>query len=738
MSEKFSLPWIRQYRKKGIPTGLGIIFSIVMAFLLFSKSTPFSDWFAIIDDKTYDFEVRKIYQPLSANPNVVIVGLDDASLKTEGRLPWSREKMASLVDELKSLGAEVVALDFLFPTEQPNMAAKVFEAIEKKGGKVENQEIAKDFDFDAAFAKSLEGVNSVLGMVLTWDQESIGVLPPPILTLTPQTEPIFIPEKNSYLGNIALLQKAAKTGGFINSTPDKDTVVRFSPLIYRFKSEVFGSLALVATIEYLKVKKIDLIAKPYREMDFLEAITLDERRVPVDPGGRILVPYRGPALSFPMLSATDVLHNRVSPDAVQGKLVFIGATATGSGDLVSTPLSPTYNGVEIHASIAQGIIDRYLPYKPGWEKGFSVAMVLIFGVFLSLILPRVGPLQMVLSTGGSICALLFFDYWVWSHERIVLSFIFPVAVIGLIFLFNMIYGYVVEAKQRQSIKNIFGQYVSSEYIDLILKEGTVIEIKGESKNLTVLFSDIRGFTTLSEKMSAQELTTFLNQYFTAMTEVIFEGKGTIDKYIGDAVMAFWGAPLEDPLNAYHAVYNALEMQKHLVTLNAQSIQQKMPAIEIGVGVATGNVFVGDMGSKYRRSYTVIGDTVNLGSRLEGLTKHYGVKVIVSEDTYLATKDRFQYRKLDKVQVKGKVHAVLIFEPICPIDKADPKMQAEIDLHTQALDAYCKGDWDTARQIWKQLQESSQNHKLYEMYLERMQTTGKPGPDWDGVQKYETK
>ena len=738
MEEHASLDWNRQYRKHWIPTVVGFVFSFLMAFLLFSKSTPFTDWFQFIEDKMYDFEVRRIYQPLSSQSEVVIVGLDDASVKAEGRLPWSREKMALLVSRLKEMGASVVALDFLFPAEEPNIAERVFERIQKEGGRVENEEIAREFDYDAMFAKSLASVDSVLGMVLTWKEASIGILPPPLLTLTPKEKQIFIPEKNSYFGNIPKLQNAAKNGGFINSTPDPDAVVRVFPLIYRYGSQVFGSLSLAAVVEYLKVKKIELIARPYDEMEFLEALQLDQRLVRVDPLGRILVPYRGPALSFPQLSATDVMRNRIDPESVRGKLVFIGAAATGSGDIVSTPISQSFNGVEIHATIAQSIIDQYLPYKPGWGKGVAVAMVLLFGFILAFGLPRLGPLFMVLASGGSVGFLLFLDVWLWREERIVLGFFFPILVIGVVFLFNLIYGFIVEAKQRLVIKNVFGQYVSSEYIDLLLKEGSDIEIKGESKELSVLFSDIRGFTSLSEKMSASELMTFLNRYFTAMTEVIFEYKGTIDKYIGDAIMAFWGAPLEDLKNSEHAVRSALGMHKKLDLLNLEFEKQNKPAIHIGIGIATGKVYVGDMGSRFRRSYTVMGDTVNLGSRIEGLTKYYSARILVSEKTYLETRERFLYKKLDRVQVKGKERSELIFEPLCSIEEASSQIREEVVLQDKALDAYWKVDWDQARQLWTQLKTSGSNPKLYEMYLVRIQTAAKPEPGWNGVHKFETK
>lgn len=727
-----------QYRIKLIPMLAGVILSLFMTILLFTNSGPIVDWIEFIDNKIYDFQLRRIYQPLSNHPDVIIVGLDDKSLKTEGRLPWTRDKMGSLIDRLTELGAKVVAFDFMFPAPEENIASTVVQEFEKKGERLANEEILQVFDFDAVFAKSLEKADSILGMVLTENEESLGILPPPILTLNTEEKSIYIPEKNSYLGNIPILQKAAKWGGFINSMPDRDSIIRQAPLIYRLGSDIYGSLALVATIEFLKVQKVKLIAKPYGGTQFLEAIQLDFRSIPVDPLAKILVPYRGPALSFSFLSATDVLHGAVSPDSVRGKLVFIGATATGSGDLVSTPISQTYNGVEVHATIAQGIIDQYLPSKPGWEKGVSVAMVLIFGLCLAIYLPQLGPFPMVSVSAGSILSLLLLDFWMWKSEKLVLTFFFPILAIGLIFLLNVVYGFILEAKQRQAIKNVFGQYVSSDYIDMILKKGEGIEMGGESKVLSVLFADIRGFTTLSETMSAQELTSFLNIYFTEMTEEIFQHKGTIDKYIGDAIMAFWGAPMEDANNPYDAVSTALAMQKRLETLNQKFASEKRPTIQIGIGIATGDMYVGDMGSKFRRSYTVMGDTVNLSSRLEGLTKYYHVKIIVSEKTYLATRDHFLYKKLDKVQVKGKEQAVEIYESLCFAEEATSEMKEEIDSHHLALEAYAQGNWDTARQIWQKLQDKGQNKDLYAMYLGRMKTPSPKGPNWDGVQRYEIK
>ncbi len=735
MSEKFSADSVARYQSKRIPTLIGIILSLALAFLLFSKSAPLFHWIEFVEDKTYDFRIRRIHQPLSDHSDVLIVGLDNESLAAEGRLPWSREKMALLVDRLKSLGAKVIAFDFLFSSPQENIALKVFQGME---GRLENEEAVKRFDFDAVFSKSLSGSNAVLGMVLTQDEENAGILPAPILTLASEQDQIYIPEKNSYIGNIPLLQQAAKNAGFINSTPDSDAIIRFSPLIYRMGQKVFGSLALTGVIEYLNIQKIDLIAKRYAEMEFLEAIELDGRVIPVDPMGRILVPYRGPSLTFPSVSATDVMRDRVSADQVRGKLIFVGATATGSGDLVSTPISQTFNGVEVHASIAQGMIDNYLPYKPGWEKGVSVALVLLFGIPLAFFLPRLDTLKMLLISGISVGCMLLLARWAWSADRVVLSMFFPIFGVAILFFFNIIYGHLMEARQKRAIQNVFGQYVSSEYIDSILEKGIGIEMRGESKDLSILFADIRGFTTFSEKMNAAELTAFLNDYFTEMTEAIFLNHGTIDKYIGDAVMAFWGAPLDDPQHPVHAVQSALDMEKRLIDFNLRLAREKKEPVEFGIGIASGTVYAGDMGSKFRRSYTAMGDDVNLSSRLEGLTKRYFVRCIVSEKTFLGAKERFLFRKLDTVQVKGKEKAVAIFEPLCSLDSGTNQIREEAALQERALEAYAQGKWDEARQIWNKLKGMGGNLKLFEMYLERMQTPSPPDPNWTGIQKFETK
>lgn len=732
--------WISVKRKKRLPVILAVLFVLTMTYLLFSRSSNISLWLEAIEEKAYDFQLRRMYRPLSKNPSVAIVAIDDKSIEQVGKLPWTRKNMALLLENIQSAGARVVAFGFMFTEKEPNIADEVIRGIPDASLQTlqELREKEENFNYDALFAAQLRKGTSVLSMFLSHNEMSEGVLPEPIAKDSADTALLYVPEKNGFLSDITVLQEAAKFGGFINSTPDFDGVIRRTPLIYRYKGNIYGSLGFVATLQYLGVEKIDFISKLYQETAFLEAIDAAGRQIPVDPSGQMLIPFRGPAGKFPYLSAGDVLQKKIPLNFLNNKLVFIVPTATGAGDLVSTSISPSLHGVEVHASVAEGIIDSYFPYKPNWAKGLSVLLVLVLGLSLAFSLPFLGPVVMTIISASLLLIMHGISYYFWTYKGIVFSFFFPDFVIVAIYLFDIIYGYFSESKHRQAIKEIFGRYVSPEYINLMMMKGIEFSQAGESKELAILFSDIRHFTSLAEQMTASEVKIFLNTYFSAMTEVIFENKGTIDKYIGDAVMAFWGAPLEDSVSSIHAVNAALNMQRKIKNLIISIIQEKKLELRIGIGISTGIVYVGDMGSKYRQSYTVLGDTVNLASRLEGLTKYYFVDVIVSEPTYSQTKDAFIYRKLDRVKVLGKENPVSIFEPICPIQDATDDLKREIEKHHEALQAYTDGNWDAAKEIWKQLVAASPGNQLYSVYLHRMDTTTLPETGWSGIVKFDEK
>ena len=439
-----------------------------------------------------------------------------------------------------------------------------------------------------------------------------------------------------------------------------------------------------------------------------------------------------------MISATDVLHTDDLSSFFLNKLVFVGTTATGSGEVFPTAISPVFLGVEIWATIAQSILDQYLPYKPGWAKGVCVASILIFGLSLSLLLPYLGALGMVFTSSGIIAFLFFLQNLLWTKEQIFISFFFPSLTLALVALFHLIYGFFMERRQKRMLREVFGAYVSPEHIDMIIQEKGTLNLLGEKKELSVLFSDIREFTSRAEEMSPIEVRDFLNSYFTEVTEAIFEQKGTIDKYIGDAVMAFWGAPLSDEQHALHAVQTGFSMLEHVKKQNKLLAAQKKQEFHIGIGIASGPMFVGDMGSKYRLAFTVLGDTVNLASRLESLTKYYGVDMIVSEQTYQMTKEVIIHQILDIVMVKGRHKENTIYRPLCLLTEKTTAIEEERSLHERAFEAYKQGNWDEARDLWRQAKEKSMNQKIYEVYIARIGNRSAPETGWSYIQKFEEK
>ena len=591
-----------------------------------------------------------------------------------------------------------------------------------------------DYDYDAIFAKSLSKGKTILGIVFLPKGGNEGALPSPLTTLPANlSQSLLVPRLHSYLGNVDVLQKAATSGGFLNSSPSRDGVLRLSPLLLKYGDSVYTSLALEATRLFLNIKQTRLLLQSYDFGTVIEGLQIDREIIPLTPEGQILIPFRGKSYTFPFVSACDVLMGK-TPYSFTGKLVFIGSSAAALGDLVPTAVAGVYPGVEVHASIASGIIDHFLPYKPAWGKGVAVGLILVVGIICAIFVPLLSAIWGTLFTLLMVFALLVLNHVLWVDKHLVVPIVLPILLVIFLWGMDIVGGYFFETRWRLEIRQLFNQYVSPIYIDKMLEQEAAVTLSGENKEVTVLFSDIRSFTNMSEKMTAPEVKTFLDLYFTAMTQVIFNAQGTIDKYIGDAIMAFWGAPLNDAKHAYHAVNAALKMQEALVQFNAG---QQNP-IQIGVGVTTGPAHVGDMGSQFRRNYTVLGDTVNTASRLEGLTKYYHVGIVVGEPTFLQTKSEFIYRKLDKVRAKGKTIPVEIYQPLALQGQGSEALAKELEAHNQALDCYFQQKWDEARVLFKQLADTyPQNRLLYEEYLKRVQNSP-PGPGWDGAYTLVTK
>jgi len=729
-----------KFKEYKLPAIIGVSIVLSLSSLFFINLKPVVTILSSLGNWTYDLQVRNGFTPLPKNCPITIIDIDDKSISAIGRWPWPRNYLAKLVDNAHKIGSNLLVFDITFPDPERNIVDEVLSDLPDPNQDCSAiqllESVKEQFNYDEQFANSLKTQPSILGIVFANVKNPQGVLPSPLMTLSPElANQLGIVEMPSYLANIDLLQKEAISGGFVNATPDFDGVIRSSPLLLRYKDSIYPSLALEAARIYLKAKKTELVIRDYAGTAVLEGIKLDNTIIHTGPWGRILVPFRGPPYTFNYVSAIDLINGTAPQELIENKILFIGSTATAIGDLRSTAIAPVFSGIEIQASIASGILDHYIPHRPAWGKGVTLFQILAIGIPCAIIFPYLGPIVMFIVTTLLCTAILFANWWIWLKSSIVLYVFFPISITVILLLFNLVYGFLIQAKQRKEIKSIFGQYVAPEYVEIMLDKEEGLSLEGESKELTVLFSDIFNFTTMSEKMGAPQLKKILNQYFTPMTEAIFSHHGTIDKYVGDLVMAFWGAPVENPKHAYDAVGAALDMQKKLGEINAEFKNTQSPEIKIGIGINTGMMNVGDMGSKFRRAYTVLGDPVNLASRLEKLTRVYQIGIIVGEATWKLTKDEFIYRKLGKVKVKGKDAVTEIYQPICISAESTPQLTQQIQIYDQAYDHYSKRDWDSAEKLFKELQNSDPGSSLlYETFLKRIEEFRSTAPpqNWDGT------
>ena len=459
----------------------------------------------------------------------------------------------------------------------------------------------------------------------------------------------------------------------------------------------------------------------------------------MDENAATLIPYRGYQGSFSYVSITDVLNDRVPKEKLAGKVVLIGTTAPGLMDLRATPVGTVYPGVEVHANLIAGMLDGVVKHKPPYILGADVMLVLIAGAVMVFLLPMLSPFRATVVGLIVLLLLLGVNFSFWHVSNVVLPLANGMIAIILLYAMNMSWGYFVESRTKRQLAGLFGQYVPPELVEEMSRDPENYSMAGRKAELTVLFSDIRGFTTISEGLEPNELATLMNQYLGAMTLVVRKHRGTLDKYIGDAIMAFWGAPVDDPEHARNAVLTGLEMYVALQELNKDLMARGWPELKIGVGVNSGPMTVGDMGSPVRQSYTVMGDAVNLGSRLEGITKQYGVGMIVGEATRELLKKEFVFRELDRVRVKGKEDPVGIYEPVGEEGKVAREDMEEIKLWNQALRAYRAQDWDQAEVTLMNLQRIKPRY-LYDLYGKRVEHLRKepPGESWDGVTIFETK
>jgi len=654
-----------------------------------------------LEQLAYDFRFEYVGVKTAANnPKILIIDIDDTSLDQEGRWPWSRQKIAQLTAKLQAAGVAVITFDIQFSEHERNPAKQLLQqpSVQKKSLFFRQQlrDLEKIVDADEQFATQLKAsqtTQTVIGFLFQHQQTPLpqtnnkSLAPSPVVfnghTHLPVTSYLSTGYLTTgylttgYLTSLAKLQKAANGNGFITIKPDSDGILRRALLVIRHQDTFYPSLALETLRVYKKETHIYVNSvvdnKQNPSTQAITGINIGITSISTNAIGEILIPYPEETEIFPHYSATDVLNGRIDKQLLNNNIVFIGSSALRLNDLRTTPLMTGYPGVQIQALITHALLHpQIIPIEPDWMTGAILTILLVIGVLLSLSLPFCHAFLLRILLFALPISYLVFNSYCWYEQQLNIPIVMPLALILAILITHLSSQAFHNRQQKQLIRSMFDQYVPPSHINRLLRNDHGKRcFEGERREMTVLFADIRNFTSLSEKLSSNEIKRVLNLYFTPITKVILQQQGIIDKYVGDMVMAFWNAPLEDKHHAEHAVKAALAMLEVTQMLKATLAKENLPSFEIGIGISTGFMNVGDMGSEHRRAYTVIGDTVNLGARLESLTKHYKVKLLITEKTKIAchtlnpkTKQAsslWVFRHIDCVRVKGREEAVNIYE-----------------------------------------------------------------------------
>jgi adenylate cyclase len=766
-----------------ISLGITISALALYYFTFFGESpTPIFNFLQRLEYSSLDTRFR--YRSPSAtpvDPRIVIVDIDQRSQEVLGKWPFSRVHFAHLLDALHEGHAKVAAFDVTFSKPDQSSAPlralwTDFEARPKRGEPVdprlmaELQKTIATYDADKQFAKSIQNFGTVvLGNFFLHTEADLRGLDPKTLDdyaneiafySFPSVRPLnpatgkqdrialiqkFNPDRLLPQGteaNLSVLTSAlseeTSSTGFFNVYPDIDGVVRRSNLIIPYgRSKDLADWDIYASLDVQTVRSFlalpnDQVTLEFGSVGAYRVVFGDKAQIRTDDLGRVYVNFHGPSYTYRHFSMADVIEHKVPPDTFSGKIVLIGATATGIGDLRTTPFGGLdYPGVEIHANVIDNILHQNFLRRGAKESLWDLALILLFGIPLGIWMALVSPRWMGFGI-VLLAVLVAVDYFAFLRGAW-LNFTIPALTITANVLLVSLYRALIEEKEKRRVRTAFGQYLSPEVVRRLLVNPELVEPR--KTEVTVMFSDIRGFTTISEKLDAQELAIFLNQYLSDMTQIVFERRGTLDKYIGDAVMAFWGAPFEEQDHAALACQTALEMMAKIHEMQRTWEAQGKPRLDIGIGLNTGIASVGNMGSALRYGYTALGDSVNLSSRLEGLNKDYGTHILVNETTYLAAKDSgFIFRELDLIRVKGKLQPVVLYELVTFADSLSADTQARLDRFREARALYHQRLWLEAQSAFQSILDQWPDEGPARAYWKRCQEYlfDEPPSGWDGV------
>lgn len=674
---------------KKIKPYLTITIIVTVLFSILALKTPL--FIEFLEAKTFDmrFIVRGDREPAG---DIVIVAIDDESLTKVGRWPWSREKIAHLIDSIASAGAKTIGVDILFPepqiTETAHLISELKSLYEVSEAKDEQfietlKTREKESDVDAKLAETISKAgNVVLAFALKvptiYEESKKSPLPDIIYDY-----PFMVVNEGDYYvpivaeGAIISIDKLVQTSasmGHVYTQYDRDGAIRWEPLYVKLDEFYYPSLGMEVARNYLDLNRDDI------ELELGTGVTMADNFIPTDESGRALINYLGRTGTFPVYSAADLMEGKIGREVIEGKIVLIGATALGTSDTHITPFAQL-PGIEKQAAVAENIIHGNFLRKEENTAFLEIAFLLIFSIILLISLPRLEAVGgAILSTVLLISYMLLTQYLFTVHKMWV-AMLIPSVHVLLLYTSITSFRFLTEERRARDIKKMFSSYVTERVVNELVEHPEMAKLGGHRREITVLFSDIRGFTTYSEKRKPEEVVSILNEYLTEMTDIVFKWNGTLDKFVGDEIMAFWGAPLEQENHAELAVRCSLHMLARLSELQNKWIAEGMEPLDIGIGLNTGEVIVGNIGAEGKKmDYTLIGDNVNLGARVEALTRDYKTRLLITEFTYEKIKDRLiddddvntgkvtknkighvHLLKVEAVKVKGKERPVMIYE-----------------------------------------------------------------------------
>jgi len=676
---------------------------------------------------------------------VVIVDIDEASLKQIGQWPWPRTILAQLVDKLNQAGAAAIAFDILFSEPDRTSPQMLKRLLTDRGASPEEATrlLGSMQDPDAEFAKAIAKAPVVVGFDLTGTTGKGN----PVIKAgfswvgAAGANPLrFVQSFPEAVCALPQFQKTARGDGFVNQISDWDNVVRRVPLLLRYGDKAVPSLAAEALRVGLGASGFigrysgAQAAKSFGENTGLNALKIGPLVVPTDAKGEVAVHYTRPrprASDPRYISAAKIVAGDFDPARIADRIVLVGSSAAGLNDLKATPITPDMPGVEIHAQLIEQILSQDFLFRPDWGPGAEILFAVFFGIIVIVAIPLVGALPSAAVAGVAMSVAVAVSWFAFRHGQVLIDPLYPVAVLATVYLCGTLINYRLTETRQREVREAFSRYMSPHYVAELARHPEKLKLGGEVKLITIMFCDIRGFTTMSEGMTSEQLGLLINEFLTPMTDIIMAHKGTIDKYIGDCIMAFWNAPLDDPDHAKNAVAAAQDMRRRLVELNEAWVGEGRPELHIGIGVNTGECSVGNFGSHQRFNYSLLGDPVNLSSRLEGLTKQYGVDLIIGEETASRLDDPGLI-ELDLVAVKGKKNAVRIYTlPPHPVES-----QQYLVRHAALLAAYRQRDWDAALGLLEDpvLAAEREMAPLYGLFRERIEQLREEAlpHDWDGV------